>query len=239
MGYIRNLSCLFLMGLLLSACAGAAPTAIATQAEPPTAVPVDTLPSVPTFTLTSTSTCTVSPAPSATFTLPPPPTVTESPVPLPDFANARVIVSEVRQPERTNMLLGLDIPGLNGVYNLDINSTSGMIRFVCQTDLQRPERLWCEGPKLKFAGNEANISFYQVGAKDPVYQGVYLMLIVDATPMPVGDPDTWCPDRGKNVYCESEWRFNAKGEKCLISSCTDACGYYYSTDCPDYPYYHH
>jgi hypothetical protein len=219
--------------LLVSACTGAAPTALpAQQVEPPTSVPAETLPPEPTFTLTST--CTASPIPSATFTLPPPPTVTESPVPLPDFANARVVVSEVRPGNLKAMLLGIDVPGLNGVYDVGISTTAGLVRFVCQTDPQRTDRLWCDGPTVKLATNEAGISFYQASATEPIYQGVYLMLLNVPTAMPIGDLNTWCPDRGKNVYCEAEWRYKPNGDKCEIKTCTDACGYYYSEACEGY-----
>jgi hypothetical protein len=217
-----------LVSVLLAACGGAAPTAVPTQDKPSTAVPVDTQAPAPENTITQT--CTASPIPSATFTLPSPPTVTTSPIPLPDFANARVVVSEVRLDNRAAMLLGMDIPGLNGVYNVTLGTT----RFVCQTDSKRPERLWCDGPTVKLATNEVEIAFYPVGVAEPVYQGVYLILLTIPTAMPVGDLSTWCPDRGKDVYCETEWRYKPNGDKCQIATCTDACGYYYSEACVGY-----
>ena len=41
--------------------------------------------------------------------------------------------------------------------------------------------------------------------------------------------ENWCPDRGMNVTCETEYR-NYGGE-CLVGmSCFDACGKYYGVD---------
>ncbi|MFH1446766.1 MAG: hypothetical protein ABIG43_05060 [Chloroflexota bacterium] len=41
--------------------------------------------------------------------------------------------------------------------------------------------------------------------------------------------DTWCEQRGENVFCETEYRIY-DGECYVGSSCYDDCGYYYSVD---------
>ncbi len=42
-------------------------------------------------------------------------------------------------------------------------------------------------------------------------------------------PETYCPLRGNNIYCEIEYRLY--GSDCLVgASCYDDCGYYYSVD---------
>lgn len=41
--------------------------------------------------------------------------------------------------------------------------------------------------------------------------------------------DAWCPDRGTNVTCETEYR--NYGGQCLVGmTCYDACGKYYGVD---------
>ncbi|MGB4595921.1 MAG: hypothetical protein WBI14_08455 [Anaerolineaceae bacterium] len=40
---------------------------------------------------------------------------------------------------------------------------------------------------------------------------------------------TWCPDRGQNVSCETEYR-NYGGVCTVGMTCYDSCGFYYSVD---------
>ncbi|MFZ3070626.1 MAG: hypothetical protein WA110_05850 [Anaerolineaceae bacterium] len=42
-------------------------------------------------------------------------------------------------------------------------------------------------------------------------------------------PEDWCPDRGKNVTCETEYR-NYSGSCVVGMTCYDACGFYYAVD---------
>lgn len=44
-----------------------------------------------------------------------------------------------------------------------------------------------------------------------------------------GGPETWCPARGENVTCETEYR-NYSGNCVVGMTCYDACGFYYAVN---------
>ena len=53
-------------------------------------------------------------------------------------------------------------------------------------------------------------------------------------PTPVGWAGNNCPQRGQNVSCETECRIAPDGNPCIVATCTDACGPYFSVHtCPD------
>jgi hypothetical protein len=63
---------------------------------------------------------------------------------------------------------------------------------------------------------------------------VVLSSLTLPTALPEGYADTNCPDRGKNISCETECRIDPNGSPCIVATCTDACGLYRSVQsCPE------
>lgn len=213
---------LLVVMVTMAACSpAAAPAATQTVALPApseTTLPTDTV--VPTFTSTVTS----SPLPTLTFT----PTITFT-------ATAGVANFQVYSvgQQANGMAIYFKIPGLKEAYKVVIDSNKD---YSCFLDERYPERLFCYGPNIQLDEN-LPISFYPMGSNEAVYTGtINIPKAIFSTPLPVGAARTWCPQRGEHVTCETENRLNLQGEPCIVSTCFDLCGYYYSINtCPDTP----
>ncbi len=213
----------FFTGLfLLAACAGApatpAPTVIIAVTGA-TAIPLPTLP--PTATLTASPTVTFTPTFTATFTASPSPT-------------AAAALDQAQVIQINNGIGGysvvLRIPNLTAPYNLILGGT----RYDCQLDAQHPDWLVCWGlarPALDITLTEA---FLDPATNQVVFESkVVLSSAVLPTALPEGYGNTNCPDRGKNISCETECRLDYDGNPCIVATCTDACGLYRSVhSCP-------
>ncbi len=124
------------------------------------------------------------------------------------------------------------IPGIRQNYRLDVSGKP----FNCSLNEKYPDKLFCTGPTIA-PKTQVKLTFLPLdGDLTPVYASSYQ---VPALVTPTVDPTTAkgfnaqnCPVRGVNLRCETEYRINGDG-CCVVSTCSDACGYYYSVDtCP-------
>lgn len=209
-----------LLILLASACNPATPSLTATALPTDTPAPSAT----PTETATPTQTATVPPTLTPTLTLTP----TPSPTPQAAFDQAKPL-------QLTSGLGGwsltLQVPNLTKVVNV----IAAGIKFNCAYDEQYPERLFCYGLAKPPLDQAITLAFLDAdsGALLYQFQTVFASTALP-TPAPVGNSDTSCPQRGQNVTCETECRVNPSTDiPCIVSSCFDACGHYFSVDtCP-------
>jgi hypothetical protein len=216
---IRRLTFLLTL-LLMVACAPGtpasmpAPSATAAPSQTPAPSVTATLTAAPSATPTRTATATVSASATAT-------------------AVAALDQAEVI---RINDGIGgiglvLKIPNLSSVYNLIL----GGIRFDCTLDAKYPDWLFCWGlkrPPLDIPLQQAFLD-PQSGKVVNIRQ-VVLSSLTLPTALPEGYADTNCPDRGKNISCETECRIDPNGSPCIVATCTDACGLYRSVQsCPE------
>jgi len=191
---------------------------------------------IPSSTLAPTSTFTISPPtmtptfPQATNTTSPSITLsmTNTPTAIIEFNKVRIFGLEDRGDYS---LVILEFPLLDHVLGLKINDKP----YTCVLDEKLTNKLLCSGTPLRIK-EYVNAKFY---AEDKefttlLYEGNIYVPEPYKTPMPLGDPRTWCPLRGTDVFCETEHRVE-NGEECWVSSCFDACGYYYSYHTCQFP----
>ncbi len=190
--------------------------AMAKTALFPTASPSQPNTSTPSATPTLTLT--------ATPTLPP----TETPTPAPLFSSLRFIGITARYDGASIIL---EIPNLQKVYHLTING----VNYVCQLAESAPNRLFCNGLSKPPVDQAVRMILRDSETNAVVYEAVTsIPSILVVTPMPRGYYDPNCPQRGLDVKCEMECRIPPGGEPCVVASCYDSCGLYFSVHtCPE------
>ncbi len=218
---------LLLAGLWVLPACSAGPTPPLTA----TALPVSSL------TPSETSRPSMTPVPSNTLlptvtpTLPltSTPTVTSSATPRPVFAGFQVDFVEYAY---YGMQFAFKIPGIQQNYRLLANGIS----FKCTLYEKYPDKLYCTGPAIKPL-TEIAFSFLPLaGSEVPVFETKYklgsmITPTINLETLAASNPTT-CPQHGVNVRCETEYRKIASG-CCVVATCVDACGYYFSVDtCP-------
>ncbi|MEW6180711.1 MAG: hypothetical protein AB1522_12380 [Chloroflexota bacterium] len=181
-------------------------------------------------TSTPTVDSTPTPSPTVTLTLTPTPTLppTETPTPAPEFSNLRFIGVTARYDGASIIL---EIPNLQKVYNLTLNG----VNYVCQLAESAPNRLFCNGLAKPPVDQSVRLILREPESSEVVYEAVTSIpanLVI--TPMPQGYYDPNCPQRGLDVKCEMECRIPPEGEPCVVASCYDSCGLYFSVHtCPE------
>jgi hypothetical protein len=126
--------------------------------------------------------------------------------------------------------LVLKIPFLSSAYNLIL----GGARYECKLDAQYPDMLFCWGLSRPTLDIELTEAFLDPQTNQVVLQRkVVLSSLLLPTALPEGYAQTNCPDRGKDISCETECRLDYDGNPCIVATCTDACGLYRSVHtCP-------
>jgi hypothetical protein len=218
------ISTILILSLALAGCAAATPaptaTAFATAVlptespVPPSATP---LPSTATQVPTEAPTATATPLPTLTAT------ITNTATPAVDFAKFKL--TAVTQKPRTAMSLIFTIPGLQSAVQVKVGGSS----FYCQVDPKYPNKLFCNGPDLVI-DTELPVRFIDTDGTTVLYKGViYIPQSILGPKLP--DNIDWglCPQRNTNVTCETENRL-WWNPPCVVSTCYDACGYFYSID---------
>ncbi len=205
---------------LLAACTPATPSPTATAAPSNTPAPSATA----TITLTASATATATMTSTPTFTLTPSPSPT-----LPaafDAAQPIELASGVG-----GWKLSFKVPNLTQAYNV----VAAGIQFRCTYIAQYAEKLFCFGLSRPPLDQEITIAFLDPNTNQAVYQAKTMFLsVMLPTPVPEGYSTTNCAERGTNVTCESECRIDPDGNPCVVSTCYDACGPYFSVNtCPD------
>ena len=207
---LSRLALFALICALLVACAGAAPQptpAPTTTNTPTTPPPTDT--PAPTLTATHTE------VPTETVT----PTRTKVP-----FAGFMQLFSLYRAWSNN---------GKTYFYFLQSNFPGTMYAradsydLVCNPDPKYPLHMQCESEQEIFGQDEMSFTFVtNEDRQDLVLTQKFLTGLVNDI---VYYHNTDCPDRGKNVHCESEYRLY-EGRCCYAHTCYDDCGLYYSRD---------
>jgi hypothetical protein len=146
-------------------------------------------------------------------------------------------MADLERAEIINLLDGVGgisvvvkIPHLSVAYDLILAGA----RYDCHLEEAYPDWLLCWGlarPPLDAPINQAFLD-KETGSV-VMERKVVLSSAVLPTALPEGYPQTNCPDRGKNISCETECRIDSDGNPCIVATCTDACGLYRSVhSCP-------
>ena len=215
-----------LLSLIIVSCQASTPVAQPTDTAAASATPLQ-----PSQTPTPPPTSTATEAPTLTPTL----TATQpSPTPSVAFDQASIIgvtqqLSGVSAGS-INVQLVIAFPGIQKAYNVILNK----VDYYCAIAADVPDRLFCNGLVKPKGNQELSLQFTDVKSGQVLYSAnVSIPSAYIPTDIPIGDANNWCPDRGKDEYCESECRITSDGSPCLVASCYDACGYYFSIDtCP-------
>jgi len=214
--------------LLLNACSNAAMGAALNEGEEQR----NLLQTEASLTQTPSKTSTVEPSPTVTATPEPTntasltPTITmtwtPSPTPFTGFLESKI---NSHQPSGEMYMYIFSVPGVSQDYYATIEKEL----YHCEIDTNYPDILICTGEYFEFDDEMVDVVFCSDETRDEiVHKQEYFS--GPTTPAPAiiyGDPKTWCPERGQNVNCETEYR-SYKGEECIVQTCFDACGYYYS-----------
>jgi hypothetical protein len=130
------------------------------------------------------------------------------------------------------MQFAFQIPGIKENYRLVANQ----VPFTCNYAEKYANKLYCTGPVIR-PYTEVSLVFLPLkGSDTPIFETKYQMGSMTTPTIPVetlkASNPTNCPQHGVNVRCETEYRKN-EGSCCIVATCVDACGYYFSVDtCP-------
>lgn len=219
----KSLFIVLMISFLLSACQAATPVLpSATPAPLPTKAPA-TATEAPKPSATAAPTATL--LPTATLTLAPSATATQTLTPTPAFAGFRILYSDY---QKFGLLMVFSIPGMKDPYNLTVNN----VKYNCTLQEKLPGQLFCMGPDFPH-NRKVDLAFFAPNQTQPAYKTEYVIApIKTPTPegyIPPGNSD--CPVRGIGASCETENRpATWPGGPCIVSTCVDICGYWYSID---------
>jgi hypothetical protein len=209
------LTILFLAGLL-AGCAPATPqptVTLSSSATPP--------PATATVTPSPTQTVTVTPTPSPS----PTETITQTPTPPAAFDQLQILNSEAVVG---GVRVTLALPGVSVAYKLLIRG----YEYACTLDPQVQDRLFCFGlAQIPPAQTVPLVLQDPVNGEQIYVADVYYTGSFTATPESYASSD--CPQRGEGANCEPECRQLPEGGYCVVATCSDACGIYFSVNtCP-------
>ena len=217
-------SAVLILALVLAGCATATPAPTATEVAtviPPTETspPSSANPLPPTATQSPTEPPTATTTPLPTLTA----TITNTPTPTVDFTKFKL--TGVSQKPQVSMSLIFTIPGLTTPVQVKVGGSS----FYCQVDSKYPNKLFCNGPDL-VVDTELPVRFIDTDGTTVLHKGViYIPQSILGPKLPDNIDWDLCPQRNTNVTCETENRL-WWNPPCIVSTCYDACGYFYSID---------
>ena len=141
--------------------------------------------------------------------------------PTPDLSGLMVLGAG---PSSGGYLFNFQIPGIDRVYLVNVDG----LPFKCEILSQYEDRLMCYGLMLQW-GKTVNIAFFDPISGQLVFNLNYTLPDQDygfGTPAPpiCVNPNA-CPQRGQNFRCETEHHYDPAGNPCMVSTCTDACGF--------------
>ena len=200
----------------------------------PTALPTVSPSPLPSATATFAPSATVPPTltpslvPSATT----PPTLTPSLAPSPTTNPAAF--DKLQIISISNGVGGISvifrIPGIQTAYKVKIRGYN----YNCILDAKAPDRLFCNGLANPPFDVNLDLVFIDPVTEQTVFTGktIYSSKL-SATSTVQGWGKNDCPGRGTNVSCETECRLLPSGNPCIMATCSDACGLYFSVEtCP-------
>ena len=128
-------------------------------------------------------------------------------------------------------MLTLALPGVQGAMRLSLGGQS----YSCVSDPAYPDRLFCQGLARPAYDASLKLVFQDEASGKILYETTTVIpSALMLPPTPAGWGYNTCADRGKNVSCETECRIAPNGNPCIVATCTDACGPYFSVHtCPD------
>ncbi|MBN2048626.1 MAG: hypothetical protein JW750_12345 [Anaerolineaceae bacterium] len=188
--------------------------------------------STPTASPEPTHTPEPSPTATATPTLVPTETNTPTPSPTPFTGFENSSINSWEQKHGNYYLFQFVVPEVSMSYYAIIEGNP----FECEFDPNYPDRLFCLGDFIDYNKEYIDVAFFEDDLMSQLaFEQPYFLkrVVLTYNQEPIqGDPTTWCPQRGENVTCETEYR-SYQGEECIVQTCFDACGYYYSVHtCP-------
>jgi len=198
--------------LVLTACKS---SAIPTPSPEPTPSPTATL--LPTATATEQPTET----PSPTLTPTTAPTPTETLLPFAGFRDYFRLFRTWYADDQTYFYF------LNAGIEEKLYASADEFELDCQPDPKFPVQMICIYDGVIDGRTMMDFRFFTVRARTvQVFEARYDADLVDDT---IYHHQYDCPDRGKNVECNSEYRLY-DGICYYAHTCYDACGLYYSKD---------
>ncbi len=126
-------------------------------------------------------------------------------------------------------MLAFYLPGVKQAYDLQVNK----VKYTCNLYNNLPDQMFCIGPEFPH-NRKVELAFYTPKVtSEPIFKTDYVIAPIK-TPTPEGyipPGDANCPVRGINASCETEIRGETwPGGPCIVSTCVDSCGYWYSID---------
>jgi hypothetical protein len=204
------------VAIALAACSAPATPEFTATPPLPSSTPV---PPTATKTVTATATLTVTPSPTST------PTITFTPTPAAAFDQVQLMAAEnIVGGVRLNLLL----PNVTVAYKLQVRGSE----FTCALEPTLKDHLFCLGLAQIQSGQNVTIDFIDPQSNKKIYSAnVYYAGFQTATPQGIYGND--CDQRGEGVTCETECRQLPSGGYCVVATCSDACGLYFSVNsCP-------
>lgn len=190
--------------------------------DAPTAAPSATRPVEATATdaPSATPTLTPSPAPTETAT----PTLPPSPTPLAQFEEFEVLSIENLQVGGARITIKL--PGISVPLSLVLEGRT----YNCKPDPTVPDRLFCSGLAMPPLNQSIPAALIQPDTSQIVWSGETILrnnlVVFPVRRVYFARPE--CSEPGKNLGCETECRINTNGSPCVVSTCFDVCGPYFS-----------
>lgn len=224
---------LVLICFLASACQTTASAMVTETAD--TATPLPATEAAPTETPKPVPTQTETAAPTETSTVVPTATMTMAPSATPFLGFEESILNNAEDRTTTTIFI-FKVPGVSQSYFAEVSGND----LFCEVSETGKDLLICIGAKMVVSSGNMVFDFYEDETHQVlVYSGEYYTGLTNAAeptpakfPINWAGPETWCPQRGEKLSCETEYR-QYDGEPCVATTCYDACGWYYSIDtCP-------
>jgi hypothetical protein len=170
--------------------------------------------------------------PKATIVPPTAPVFTHTPAPSATPAAAYDELKVLAVNNRVGgWLVTLSVPGVTRAQRMSLGGNT----YDCSVDAQYPDRLFCQGLVKPPFDAQMKLAFLDPQSGQVLYQSnLVIPTALLVPPTLVGWPETGCEQRGQNVSCEVECRIAPNGSPCIVATCVDACGPYFSVHtCPD------
>ena len=215
--------------LLLAACTPTTPpaealssTATTVETAAPTTAPSATATETPQPTLTATPIPTATAEPTAS----PSPTLTATPFTA--FDEMQYMGAAYGPGGLTYLLF--DVPQVADNYLLKVEERD----LACAPSDKYDDVLICETTDYDPSFGFLDCEFYAPDGDTLLYSQSFYHVsknqgMTEAPWRIVWSTSNNCPQRGETVTCETEWR-TVGGNRCMIASCFDLCGLYYSID---------
>ncbi len=164
--------------------------------------------------------------PSATFTASPAPTASPTPPPTPLAQFAAFEILSIENMQVGGVRITLRLPGIGVPLTLGLDARV----YDCKTDSSAPDRLFCNGLAMPPLDQQVTAMLTDPANGQTAWTA-QTVVRANLVTFPVrrtyfARPE--CSELGKNLGCETECRINTNGLPCIVSTCFDVCGAYFS-----------